>query len=185
MCTLANEATETHCLACGNARPAVATAMAGSAPSPLPDSTSGAAGGRDESQLRETLQSMQDAATCPVCLDQAKNMVFQCGHQTCSTCGPTLTACPIWYGILLLLLALRYCFYYALSHPPVVALLLSSVVQLSQLESRCLDDRKGAEEGGRKGMTFFSHFVELENTICRFVTTSCTSTPLRLVNAAD
>lgn len=118
MCTLANEATETHCLACGNARPAAATAaapavaaaMAGSAPSPLPDSTSGAAGGRDESQLRETLQSMQDAATCPVCLDQAKNMVFQCGHQTCSTCGPTLTACPIWYGILLLLLALRYTF---------------------------------------------------------------------------
>lgn len=53
---------------------------------------------------------MQDAATCPVCLDQAKNMVFQCGHQTCSTCGPTLTACPIWYGILLLLLALRYFF---------------------------------------------------------------------------
>lgn len=37
----------------------------------------------------------QQEQLCPVCWEQKKGMVFQCGHQTCSQCGDRLTACPI------------------------------------------------------------------------------------------
>ncbi|KAJ0257863.1 hypothetical protein HA466_0086580 [Hirschfeldia incana] len=32
---------------------------------------------------------------CPVCLVNAKNMAFNCGHQTCNQCGETIQTCPI------------------------------------------------------------------------------------------
>eukprot|EP00271_Cylindrocystis_brebissonii_P017244 TRINITY_DN440_c0_g2_i2.p1 TRINITY_DN440_c0_g2~~TRINITY_DN440_c0_g2_i2.p1 ORF type:complete len:362 (-),score=25.51 TRINITY_DN440_c0_g2_i2:463-1548(-) len=33
--------------------------------------------------------------SCAICMINPKNMVFQCGHQTCRNCGPTLRDCPI------------------------------------------------------------------------------------------
>jgi len=32
---------------------------------------------------------------CPICLTNAKDMAFGCGHQTCRDCGPNLDNCPI------------------------------------------------------------------------------------------
>ncbi|CAN1321851.1 E3 ubiquitin-protein ligase RGLG1 [Linum perenne] len=32
---------------------------------------------------------------CPICLSNAKDMAFGCGHQTCCECGESLKLCPI------------------------------------------------------------------------------------------
>ncbi|XP_038704854.1 E3 ubiquitin-protein ligase RGLG2-like isoform X2 [Tripterygium wilfordii] len=37
----------------------------------------------------------QDNQDCPVCLTNAKDMAFGCGHQTCCGCGGGLESCPI------------------------------------------------------------------------------------------
>ncbi|KAK9104302.1 hypothetical protein Scep_021146 [Stephania cephalantha] len=39
--------------------------------------------------------SASDNQLCPICLTNAKDMAFGCGHQTCCECGPDLTTCPI------------------------------------------------------------------------------------------
>lgn len=40
-------------------------------------------------------QSNGDLQLCPVCWEDPKNMAFNCGHQTCQSCGDNLTTCPI------------------------------------------------------------------------------------------
>ncbi|KAK7324001.1 hypothetical protein VNO77_27506 [Canavalia gladiata] len=37
----------------------------------------------------------QNQAVCPICLCNAKDMAFGCGHMTCRDCGLRLTNCPI------------------------------------------------------------------------------------------
>lgn len=32
---------------------------------------------------------------CPVCWDERKEQVFNCGHQTCVKCGEQVSICPI------------------------------------------------------------------------------------------
>ncbi|KAF7801592.1 E3 ubiquitin-protein ligase RGLG2-like [Senna tora] len=39
--------------------------------------------------------STYDNQLCPICLSNAKDMAFGCGHQTCCECGPDLQSCPI------------------------------------------------------------------------------------------
>ncbi|KAJ7974684.1 E3 ubiquitin-protein ligase RGLG2-like [Quillaja saponaria] len=39
--------------------------------------------------------STYDNQLCPICLTNAKNMAFGCGHQTCCECGEDLQTCPI------------------------------------------------------------------------------------------
>ncbi|THU50581.1 hypothetical protein C4D60_Mb06t21760 [Musa balbisiana] len=39
--------------------------------------------------------SSYDNKLCPICLTNAKDMAFGCGHQTCCECGPSLQTCPI------------------------------------------------------------------------------------------
>ncbi|KAJ4810058.1 Copine-like protein [Rhynchospora pubera] len=39
--------------------------------------------------------STDNNQTCPICLVNPKNMAFNCGHQTCHYCGPSLQTCPI------------------------------------------------------------------------------------------
>ncbi|RCV31649.1 hypothetical protein SETIT_6G195000v2 [Setaria italica] len=36
-----------------------------------------------------------DPQTCPICWNQAKNLAFGCGHQTCSDCAKDLKVCPM------------------------------------------------------------------------------------------
>lgn len=36
-----------------------------------------------------------DSQLCPVCWVNARNMAFNCGHQTCQECGDDLSMCPI------------------------------------------------------------------------------------------
>ncbi|KAL2320188.1 hypothetical protein Fmac_029157 [Flemingia macrophylla] len=36
-----------------------------------------------------------DYQLCPICLSNAKDMAFGCGHQTCCECGHDLQSCPI------------------------------------------------------------------------------------------
>lgn len=37
----------------------------------------------------------QDAQLCPICLMNAKDLAFGCGHQTCYDCGQNIVTCPI------------------------------------------------------------------------------------------
>ncbi|KAG8634946.1 hypothetical protein MANES_17G110400v8 [Manihot esculenta] len=39
--------------------------------------------------------STYDNQVCPICLTNAKDMAFGCGHQTCCECGESLELCPI------------------------------------------------------------------------------------------
>ncbi|KAE9587786.1 putative transcription factor C2H2 family [Lupinus albus] len=39
--------------------------------------------------------SLYDNKVCPICLTNAKDMAFGCGHQTCCECGEDLELCPI------------------------------------------------------------------------------------------
>ncbi|KAJ7970738.1 E3 ubiquitin-protein ligase RGLG2-like [Quillaja saponaria] len=39
--------------------------------------------------------STYDNQLCPICLTNAKDMAFGCGHQTCCECGEDLELCPI------------------------------------------------------------------------------------------
>ncbi|XP_004502384.1 E3 ubiquitin-protein ligase RGLG5-like [Cicer arietinum] len=39
--------------------------------------------------------SLHDNKVCPICLTDAKDMAFGCGHQTCCGCGEDLQFCPI------------------------------------------------------------------------------------------
>ncbi|XP_022135278.1 E3 ubiquitin-protein ligase RGLG2-like [Momordica charantia] len=41
------------------------------------------------------LSSVSDAHACPICITNAKDMAFGCGHQTCCECGQDLQSCPI------------------------------------------------------------------------------------------
>ncbi|KAJ1412731.1 Zinc finger, RING-type [Sesbania bispinosa] len=53
----------------------------------------------DDSKLAGTAppapSSTYDNQLCPICLSNAKDMAFGCGHQTCCECGPDLQLCPI------------------------------------------------------------------------------------------
>ncbi|KAJ8768293.1 hypothetical protein K2173_021233 [Erythroxylum novogranatense] len=44
------------------------------------------------------ISSLHDDQVCPVCLSNAKDMAFGCGHQTCCECGESLQLCPICRG---------------------------------------------------------------------------------------
>ncbi|RDX61961.1 E3 ubiquitin-protein ligase RGLG2, partial [Mucuna pruriens] len=39
--------------------------------------------------------STYDNQICPICLSNAKDMAFGCGHQTCCECGQDLQSCPM------------------------------------------------------------------------------------------
>ncbi|KAG4395940.1 hypothetical protein AAZX31_19G070900 [Glycine max] len=39
--------------------------------------------------------STSDNQLCPICLSNAKDMAFGCGHQTCCECGQDLQSCPM------------------------------------------------------------------------------------------
>ncbi|KAH1077518.1 hypothetical protein GYH30_052853 [Glycine max] len=40
--------------------------------------------------------STYDNQLCPICLSNAKDMAFGCGHQTCCECGQDLQSCPMY-----------------------------------------------------------------------------------------
>ncbi|XP_057811068.1 E3 ubiquitin-protein ligase RGLG2 [Salvia miltiorrhiza] len=44
--------------------------------------------------------SLYDSKICPICLSNAKDMAFGCGHQTCCECGVDLEDCPICRSII-------------------------------------------------------------------------------------
>ncbi|KAJ9135399.1 hypothetical protein P3X46_032586 [Hevea brasiliensis] len=50
---------------------------------------------RPASSAPSAPSSTYDNQVCPICLTNAKNMAFGCGHQTCRECGESLQLCPI------------------------------------------------------------------------------------------
>ncbi|KAG6515616.1 hypothetical protein ZIOFF_026045 [Zingiber officinale] len=52
-------------------------------------------GYRAETSARTAPTSAFEIEICPICLSNPKDMVFGCGHQTCSACGPSLQSCPL------------------------------------------------------------------------------------------
>ncbi|KAF0690017.1 hypothetical protein As57867_018517, partial [Aphanomyces stellatus] len=49
----------------------------------------------DQDRLVHVVREMHEAQLCPICEDQKKDVVFQCGHETCTSCGDQLSLCPI------------------------------------------------------------------------------------------
>lgn len=47
------------------------------------------------SKAEDDLAKLQDSLMCSICEERSKNMVFQCGHQTCQKCGEILSQCPV------------------------------------------------------------------------------------------
>lgn len=45
-------------------------------------------------QLKEDIRCLKDAFHCPVCRDAVVDVVLQCGHLTCSSCGEICNECP-------------------------------------------------------------------------------------------
>ena len=39
-------------------------------------------------------QDAVDVTCCSICLERPRDLVFGCGHQSCSRCGEQLSACP-------------------------------------------------------------------------------------------
>ncbi|EQC34704.1 hypothetical protein SDRG_08020 [Saprolegnia diclina VS20] len=48
-----------------------------------------------DARLVESMRALHEATLCPICEDKKKDMVFQCGHETCGQCASRLTQCPI------------------------------------------------------------------------------------------
>ena len=46
-------------------------------------------------QLKEDIRCFKDAFHCPVCRDSVVDVVLQCGHLTCSSCGEKCEECPL------------------------------------------------------------------------------------------
>lgn len=49
---------------------------------------------RQPSRAEMDLERLQEALLCDICEDQLKDVVFQCGHETCQQCASSLTLCP-------------------------------------------------------------------------------------------
>jgi E3 ubiquitin-protein ligase RGLG len=50
---------------------------------------------RAPSNLSSTTADERNQNTCPICLTNAKDLAFDCGHMTCKDCGPKVSNCPI------------------------------------------------------------------------------------------
>lgn len=50
---------------------------------------------RRTSSAEVELARIQEELLCPICEDRRKDLVFQCGHETCGKCGELLQDCPI------------------------------------------------------------------------------------------
>ncbi|KDP31007.1 hypothetical protein JCGZ_11383 [Jatropha curcas] len=70
----------------GNSKPLHSSSYRSSAPS---SGRYGAAG------TAPPASSASDNHVCPICLTNAKDLAFGCGHQTCCDCGQDLQLCPI------------------------------------------------------------------------------------------
>lgn len=46
-------------------------------------------------ELRRRVLQLEKDATCPICLTQRRNIVFNCGHTVCKTCAHSLTECHL------------------------------------------------------------------------------------------
>uniref|UniRef100_A0AAV1UG03 RING-type domain-containing protein n=1 Tax=Peronospora matthiolae TaxID=2874970 RepID=A0AAV1UG03_9STRA len=47
------------------------------------------------SRAEEELARLQDTLLCPICEERKKDMIFQCGHETCQECGKLIALCPL------------------------------------------------------------------------------------------
>uniref|UniRef100_A0A2N9F754 RING-type domain-containing protein n=1 Tax=Fagus sylvatica TaxID=28930 RepID=A0A2N9F754_FAGSY len=50
---------------------------------------------RVPSNLSSSVADERNQAVCPICLTNAKDLAFGCGHLTCRDCGARLSDCPI------------------------------------------------------------------------------------------
>ncbi|RHY28167.1 hypothetical protein DYB32_006178, partial [Aphanomyces invadans] len=83
-CTFANRASSSTCALCGEALPANP-----SAPPPT-----GRAAEDDPATLSRRLRAMEEELICTICMAAKKNVVFQCGHETCEDCSKNVVNCP-------------------------------------------------------------------------------------------
>ncbi|KAE8099805.1 hypothetical protein FH972_017758 [Carpinus fangiana] len=50
---------------------------------------------RAPSNLPSSVGDVRDQMNCPICLTNAKDLAFNCGHLTCKECGSKVSNCPI------------------------------------------------------------------------------------------
>ena len=48
--------------------------------------------------LAKKLNEWEDHFCCPICMDRKKEVVFPCGHATCSVCVKTIKVCHMCRG---------------------------------------------------------------------------------------
>lgn len=66
------------------------------APPPLPHAQRQASSlRRGASNVGGAAAAPRDDQVCPICLTNAKDLAFGCGHMCCRECGESLTRCPI------------------------------------------------------------------------------------------
>ncbi|XP_078467689.1 E3 ubiquitin-protein ligase MIB2 isoform X2 [Lampetra fluviatilis] len=53
------------------------------------------AGAEEVAELVRRCRDMESRLTCPVCMDQIRDIVFLCGHGACGACAPGLAQCPL------------------------------------------------------------------------------------------
>lgn len=46
-------------------------------------------------QLESKIAQMEESQTCPICLENKRDIIFLCGHSTCSICAGSLTNCHL------------------------------------------------------------------------------------------
>ena len=50
---------------------------------------------RSVEMLKSKVIAMENTSKCQICVDNKKNVAFQCGHATCDVCSEAIIICPI------------------------------------------------------------------------------------------
>ena len=94
VCTFLNPVGSTNCTMCSSSLPMMPPPAALARPVVRPDVQDRRDSPQDK-KIQQELDELKEQNSCPICLDQNKELVFQCGHQTCCSCGEELVECPM------------------------------------------------------------------------------------------
>jgi len=93
ICTYINVPTATNCEICDT--PRLPPSEAATSASQEQETPSIAQTESMHDKLLLSYRELQEAQLCGICEELKKDMVFQCGHETCSQCSSKLSNCPI------------------------------------------------------------------------------------------
>ena len=62
------------------------------------DKTASAPATSSDPELAKKLNEWEEQFCCPICMERKKDVVFPCGHATCSECVETIKVCHMCRG---------------------------------------------------------------------------------------